>query len=81
MIFKISKTRLRIIYWGSFLLFMILVVFPLFFFFYLFDEAKVKQAIIDQFDNKNYNVEISGSIAPKLWHGMSLDLSGILIRY
>lgn len=76
---KISNTKLRIIYWGAFLLFMVLVVFPLFFFFYLFDENKVKHAIIDQFDNKNYNVEIYGGIVPKIWHGMSLDISGVLI--
>lgn len=79
MLFPITRTKLRIIYWGSFILFMVLVVLPLFFFFYLFNENKVKQTIINQFNNKNYNVAIYGGIVPKLWHGMSLDLSGVVI--
>lgn len=77
--FNLSKTKIRILFWGGFLLFMITVVMPFFFFFYLFNEEQVKQTIINQFDNKIYNVEIDGMVVPKLWHGMSLDLSGIIL--
>ena len=76
---RITKTRVRVAYWTSFVLFMVLVVFPLFFFFYLFDEQKVKQAIIDGFDSNNYQVQIHGHIVPKLWHGMSLDINDLAI--
>ena len=76
---KMTRTNLRIAYWGSFTLFMLLVVFPLFFFFYLFDEQRVKQAIIDGFESNNYTVKIVGRVVPKLWHGMSLDISGVEI--
>ncbi|MBY0379000.1 MAG: hypothetical protein K2P99_01220 [Burkholderiales bacterium] len=79
MLFKITRTNVRLAFWGSFVLFMVMVILPMFFFFYLFDEARVKQAIIDQFDNKTYDVAIYGGVIPKLWHGMSLDLSGVLL--
>jgi uncharacterized protein involved in outer membrane biogenesis len=74
-----TKTKIRVLYWGGFVLFMVLVVIPLFFFFYLFNENQVRQTIINQFDDKVYNVEIDGQIVPKPWHGMSLDLNRVVI--
>ena len=79
MIFNLTRTQVRILFWGGFATLMVFVVLPFFFFFYLFNESQVKRAILDQFDNKNYHVEIAGYIAPKLWHGMSLDLTGIIV--
>lgn len=71
------KIKVRLVYWISFALIMLFVVMPLFFFFYLFDEGKVKQMIIDQFDNNNYNVAVVGNVTPKLWHGLSLEINNI----
>lgn len=76
---KANKTKVRILYWLSFILIMVFVILPMFFFFYLFNEAEVRQIIIQQFDSKNYNVEILGMVRPKFWHGLSFELDNMLI--
>lgn len=76
---KANKTKVRIFYWLSFTLMMVFVILPMFFFFYLFNEAEVRQIVIQQFDSKNYNVEILGMVRPKFWHGLSFELDNMII--
>lgn len=77
--FKMNKATIRAIYWSSVLLFMVFVAFPLFFFFYSFNEEQVKQMLFEQFDNKSYHVTVTGEISPKLWHGLSFEVKGMEI--
>ncbi|HLX54762.1 MAG TPA: hypothetical protein VKR58_12510, partial [Aquella sp.] len=62
---KRHQHKIRLVYWLLVVLAFIFVVLPIFFFFYLFDEDKVKQLIIEQFDSNNYHVEVVGHVAPK----------------
>lgn len=78
-LFKLTRNRIRILYWGSVALLMIFIACPMFFFFYLFDEEQVKQMLIDQFDSNNYHVEVRGKIIPKMWHGLSLEFNDLEI--
>lgn len=78
--FKTHKKTLRILYWSFFVLFMILIGLPSFFFFYLFDEERTKQMLIERFDHQRYKVEVSGRVVPKVWHGLSLELGSININ-
>ena len=72
---KKNKKKVRIIYWLIVVFVMIFIVLPVFFFFYLFNEDQVKQMIVDQFDSKNYHVQIDGNVSPKFWHGLSLGFA------
>lgn len=74
----LHKNKIRIVYWGSFILFMIFVALPMFFFFYLFDENKARQIIIKQFNNQNYTIKV-GSIKRALWHGLNLNIDNLVI--
>ncbi len=76
---KISKhkRKIRIGFWSLFILLTILIFLPMFFFFYLFNENQVKKMIIDQFDNNNYHISIQGSVRPKFWHGLSLEINDL----
>lgn len=69
--------KIRLGYWLLVVLAFIFIVLPIFFFFYLFDEDKVKQLIIEQFDSNNYHVEVVGHVAPKFWHGLSLGFEDV----
>ncbi|MCC2625214.1 MAG: hypothetical protein K0R14_1087 [Burkholderiales bacterium] len=69
--------KIRLVYWLMVILSFVFVVLPIFFFFYLFDEDKVKQLIIEQFDSNNYHVEVVGHVAPKFWHGLSLGFEDV----
>ena len=80
MLINITKTKIRLLLWGGFTLLMLFVMLPLFFFFYLFDEAKIKQSLVNEFANDGYVLQISGNIIPKMWHGMSFDISNILLQ-
>jgi hypothetical protein len=74
-----TKKHIRIIYWSLFSLFMFFIVLPLFYFFYLFDEVKVRKNIEDQFNNNDYQIIIKGAVLPKLWHGLSLGINDIVL--
>lgn len=74
---KHHRYKIRLIYWLIVVLTFIFVVLPIFFFFYLFDEDQVKQLIIEQFDSKNYHVEVVGHVVPKFWHGLSLGFQDV----
>jgi hypothetical protein len=76
---KMTKKQIRFIYWGSFSGFMLFIILPLFYFFYLFDEATVKYNIEQQFNNNDYKVEIRGNVLPKLWHGLSFAINDIIL--
>ncbi len=69
-----NKLNIRLIYWMSFIVIMIFVVCPIFFFFYLFNENNVKNLIISQFSNSRFHLEIKGKIIPQFWHGLSLKV-------
>jgi hypothetical protein len=56
---------------------MIFIACPMFFFFYLFDEDQVKQMLYTEFDNNNYHVEVNGTIIPRFWHGLSLEVNSL----
>jgi len=71
------KIKIRIIYWVSVVLLMVFVVCPIFFFFYLFDEEHVKEMLYDQYNNKNYYIQVEGPIMPRFWHGLSFEAQKI----
>ena len=75
-----KKYKLRIIYWLLVLVLFVGVILPVFFFFYLFDANKVRQMLIQQFNTDNYIVVINGDVFPKTWHGLSLELSNLVIK-
>lgn len=74
---KQHQHKIRLGYWFLVILAFIFIVLPIFFFFYLFDEDKVKQLIIEQFDSNNYHVEVVGHVSPKFWHGLSLGFEDV----
>jgi hypothetical protein len=77
---KQNRKKIRVIYWFIVVLVMVFVALPIFFFFYLFNEDQVKQMIVDQFDSKNYHIEIGGHVSPKFWHGLSLGFSDVMVQ-
>ena len=76
---KLNRIKVRVLYWLVVSLLMVFVVFPMFFFFYSFNEDQVKQMLFEQFDSNNYHVEVSGKIAPKFWHGLSFEVDGLQV--
>ena len=78
-IFHLNKFKIRLMYWISVILMMIFVVCPMFFFFYLFDEDRVKQMLYSEFDNNDYNVVVNGAITPRFWHGLSLEVDDLVV--
>ncbi|MCC2644270.1 MAG: hypothetical protein K0R94_48 [Burkholderiales bacterium] len=74
---KRHQNKIRLCYWLIVIFAFIFIVLPIFFFFYLFDEDRVKQLIIEQFDSNNYHVEVVGHVSPKFWHGLSLGFRDV----
>lgn len=58
---------------------MIFVAIPIFSFFYLFEESKVRRLIIKQLGN-DFVVEIDGLVSPELGYGVSLDIDNLRIK-
>ena len=79
LIFRLTRTRVRLLYWISVIFLMVFIACPMFFFFYLFDEDQVKQMLFEQFDSNNYHVEVRGKITPKFWHGLSFEVNDLEI--
>ena len=78
-IFSLNKLKVRLLYWVSVILLMIFIVCPMFFFFYLFDEDQVKQMLYTQFDNNTYHVDVNGTIVPRFWHGLSIEVNDLVL--
>lgn len=78
-IFRLNKIKIRILYWVSVILLMAFIVCPIFFFFYLFDEDQVKQMLYTKFDNNLYHLEVNGTITPRFWHGLSLEINNLVV--
>ena len=75
----LNKTKFRLVYWLSFIFLMTFIVCPIFFFFYLFNEAKVRDLIIAQFSNPKFHLEIKGKVIPHFWHGLSFEVFNLQI--
>lgn len=78
--FKITRGQWRIIGWSSFVVFFVCFCLPLLFFYYLFDAAKVKAMVIEQFNNDSYSVVVNGNVEPRSWHGLSLFISNLTVE-
>lgn len=76
---KLTKRNIRIIGYFILLIFFVTFCLPLLFFYTLFNEDKVKQMVISQINNKNYTVQIGGSVEPRSWHGMTLFVSDLTV--
>lgn len=76
---QFTRKKLRIIIWSLFALFFFTVCLPLLFFYTLFDQNTVRQMIVSQINNKNYSVQINGSIEPRSWHGLSLYIADLTV--
>lgn len=75
----ILKQKKRIFAYIALCLLLLFVISPLFSLFYLFNEAKIKNQILANFNNQNYHVTINGHITPELWHGLSIKIHSISI--
>lgn len=78
-LFNSRKIQMRVVFWLSFALIFFLVLLPIFFFFYLFSENKVRNLILNQFNQNQYQVQIT-NVVPIFWHGLSLQITGMNIN-
>lgn len=76
---RITRRHIRLIAWPLIIILFTTVGIPLLFFFYWFNADKVRQIVINQFNNQNYAVAINGSIEPRSWHGLSLFIADLTV--
>lgn len=77
---RITRKHVRMIVWPLLILLFTTVGIPLLFFFYWFNAAKIKQIVINQFNNQNYAVVINGGVEPRSWHGLSLFIADLTVE-